>query len=248
MDLKVTGSKTSAEKPYPAIDIIEFFKTRSALVVSAVTALDAINSALLGLGRRIEDQNDEGLDRAFAALEALVKSAGIDGDNLLFADAASAHEPFVICSVSRQASGGIEIRTIELDRDTLALSGAPVAGEARPLELLGTALARLTREPADAAREAATAAISALQAQVRLSTSRLSIIKSRLDLQRSFLSSVMEDEAGSLVRLDSHLNQEGARDMALEARRLLSGRALTIASGNRKTLASLFESHAAKEG
>ena len=238
----------SPERPYPAIDIIDFFKTRSALVVAAVAALDSLPAALETLKLQIDQRDVTVVTAQLRVVGALVGSAAIGPDNLLVADPASAHEPFVMCSVSRQPSGAVDLKTIELDRDTLALTGATAGTTPRPLDALTQAIEALTPGSGAPEIDAVSASVAAISLQVRAIVSRLSILKARIDLQQSFLSSVMEADLGApLVRLDSHLNQAGVRDMALEARRLLSGRSLNIASGNRKTLASLFESHAAKE-
>ena len=238
----------ASERPHPAIDIIEFFKTRSALVVAAVAALDALPSELATLKALLGRAGGSGVSRRLQGIEAVVAGAEISGDNLLVAKAASVRDPFVMCSVSRQPSGAVDVRTIELDRDALALAGATCGPSPRPLDSLLAAIGALASGNAPETAEAAATAIDAVSVEVRASVSRLSIVKARLDLQQSFLASVMDADCGSpFVRLDSHLNQAGARDMALEARRLLSSGTLTIASGNRKTLTSLFERHTAGE-
>lgn len=242
----VTGLMTSSDQSKPALDVILFFKTRAALVVAALAALDAMPVELARLKTCVAESDHESLGRHLDALERLIDTAAVGADNLLVADEASVREPFVMCSVTRQTSGAVDVRTIELDRDALALAGASRGDASRPFNRLMAAIpALLSRTPI--AIKTTAAAIDAVSTQVRASVSRLSIVKARLDLQQSFLSSVMEADAGStLVRLDSHLDQASARDMALEARRLLSNRSLTIASGNRKTLTSLFEAHTAK--
>jgi flagellin len=243
MDLRVTGSPTAFDRPYPAVDIIEFFKTRSALVVAAMAALEALPAELARMKAAAAAGERATLDRRSRAIADIVGSAAVGGDNLLVADASCGRPPFVICSVGRDPSGAVNIRTIELDRDTLALTGATDAGTSRPIEALESALRDLTPNTDTKRLEAFDDALEAVLAHVRSSVCRLSIVKARLDLQQSFLTSVMDAEPGSdVVRLDSHLNQTGVRDMALEAGRLLSARSLNIASSNRTTVASLFQS------
>ena len=235
---------TSSERAYPTVDIIEFFKTRSVLVVAAVTALDAIPAALTQLKALLRTSDLSRLSDHLQALETLARDAAIGDDNLLIADPASVQKPFVVCAVNRQPSGAVDVRTIELDRDALALGDAE-GGAARPLNALAEAVHLVLSDRSDATIRDTEAAVDALAAQVRMSMSRLSIVKARLDLQQSFLASVLEPETAPLVRLDSHLDQAGVRDMALAAGRLLSGGSLNIANGNRKMLTSLFEKHAA---
>ena len=178
-------------------------------------------------------------------LLGLIEGAAIDGDNLLVGWKPSLEQqPFVIFALARQAGGTLAVQSIEIDRHAVVLS--QIDGDGRlPFDQLRAA-ARACEADADVLTTGGfQSAMKALATHIAAAMSRLSIVKARLDMQATFLAAVVDADAGPpLVRLDSPMNLQGAREMALMTRSLLSRQSLNIGNNNRRTLQTLFEGHA----
>ena len=229
---------TSAADPVQAI--MSSFRRGSALVDRAVASLVVIAAVL----ETIETEDERARGRVMKDLRAAIETASLEGDNLLVARQGRAEAPFVIFTLSRQKTGAFAIQPVEIDRRALALAAADGGTEPGPLDRLAEVLEARTcgaghgpaQDVQTAVRTVAQAAASAL--------SRLSIAKARLDLQSTFLTAILDAETASpLVRLDSHLNHAGARDMAMATRRMLGRQSLNIANSNRRTLEALLQPH-----
>ncbi len=224
----------------PIAAIMSSFRRGSALVDRAVAALVTVAAVL----ERIQAKDEQGCARAMLDLWAAIESAGLEGDNLLVARSGRAEpQAFVIFTLSRQKTGAFAIQPVEIDRGPLALASTDeIAAASFHSRLVEAVEARpraddhITQTTETAARAMAQAAASA--------SSRLSIVKARLDLQSTFLTAILDAETTSpLVRLDSHLNQAGAREMAMATRRMLGRQSLNIANSNRRTLEALLQPH-----
>ncbi len=213
------------------------------LVDGAVAAL-AMIAALLPT---IEAQEENAGGDFVRDLWAAVATATRDGDNLLVArsggDGAS---PFVIFGLARVTTGTFAIQTIEIDRQSVALMNSANGAEARPIDRLISALTIREHAPTDGNADAVRSAARLVKQAAAFSASRFSIVKARLDLQATFMTAIRDaDTASPLVRLDSHVNHAGAREMAMATRRLLGRQSLNIANSNRRTLEALLQPHLA---
>ncbi len=235
-------SRSSSDTSSP-IGIVEFFKIHAALVSSAVAGLGEMQSEA-GVARHEAQQGEaaafaDSIDR----LRAVAVQTAIAGDNLLVATSDTLSQPLVLCAVGRLASGAIDLKTIELDRDEIAIAGASKGAQDRPLDALFVVAERARLAMIDPASAEIIHALDAFDHHVRGALSRLSLIKARLDLQESFLTSVLDpDRELPQVRLESHLNAMGARDLAMEAGRLLAHRTLTNATDDPSVLTTLCAS------
>ncbi len=225
----------------PVEAILSSFRRGSALVDRAVAALAAAMTILA----RLDSEDDEACGQAMRDLGAALSSAATEGDNLLIARPSSAEmQPFVIFALAQRRPGTFAVQPIEIDRRALALSGAGAEGGTSPMATLTKALDARALSPGREAALAVQTAVRSMAQAVASASSRLSIVKARLDLQSTFLTAILDaDTASPLVRLESHLNQAGAREMALATRRLLGRQSLNIANSNRRTLEALLQPH-----
>ena len=236
----MSESRVWSSRTDQADDLVAMCKAQSALVDAALKALDEMTVPLERLVVDLDAAPGRPLIGHVDHLYSLVESAAIGADNLLAAPFRASGKSFMFRAIGRQASGSIDLRTIEVDRDALALTAPSGAGESRALDRLADTIKEIAAATAD--RAAAKDAANHMSAQVGRCISRLSLFKARLDLQESFLSSVVDaDPASPCVRLENHLNHTAARDLAQETRRLLSGKSLAIAIGNRRVLTSLLD-------
>ena len=225
--------------------VVDLFRAGTALVDAALAALTRVAVEIETMRDMIRrDVAVERIETSVSLLRWHLDAATVGGDNLLVAAASPiAAKPLVIFAVSRSATGALTTQTIAVERGPLILARAE-PGPSTAFDRLDAALrcrppgatrvdpVRLTRDLDD------------LSVRVGAATSRLSVIKVRLDLQSSFVTAVADaDTAPPVVRLDSHVNHAGARDLALETRRLLSRQSLGIGTSNRQVLQTLFERH-----
>lgn len=230
MELK---SPASRQADASLAGMADMFRRGSMLVDAALAALTTLNDKLAAL-----DVQDPRLAQKITALAPLIEGAAVNGDNLLVATLGRGVRPLTLFTLARQGSGAVSVQSIEIDRATTALSDGGTVGSSFAYDVLRKA----TRD--NLPRAEVTAALHAMRARAHVATSRLSISKARLDLQSSFLDSVTQaDAAAPVVRLESHLNVQSARDMALATRRLLGRESLNIANGNKQTLQDIVARH-----
>lgn len=162
---------------------------------------------------------------------ATLEQATLEGVNLLKARHPGA-APWQLASLERTGSGcALHAAVLAVDPAALTMSAEDGSG---PLDAL-------LADDADIA-------LAGLRLRSRLAAaaSALSVAAARLALQARFVDAILDEEApGPPTRAAPEaLDAAAAREAALAVGALLSGKPLTIATGNRRALDTLFASMA----
>ncbi len=235
----------------------------AAKVDTTYTAMEASIEVVDEIKAKLVAATEPGVDRAkiqseiTALQDQLVSTAGaasFNGENWLSVDSGAADftaTKSVVSSFTRAADGSVSVSTIDiditssklfdsndqsgiLDTETATTGGAAVTVSVSTLDISAagideTDIADMISIVDDALSGMTTAA------------SDLGAVKSRIDMQKDFVSSLMDAMDRGIGQLvDADMNEESTRLQALQVQQQLGIQALSIANQNPQTILSLF--------
>ena len=242
----------------------------AATVDVAYTAVDAAIKTVTAIKDKLTAAAQPGLDRAKiqteitelqASLAGIATAASLQGQNWLSVDSSAAGfnaTKSVVSSISR-AGGTISVQTISIDTSLMVLFDAnpaasgildttrdAVTGQvnaAGTFSIANLDISALTDSTADLATldgyiKGADAAITEMAA----GATALGAAKSRIDIQKTFVSSLMDAiDSGVSQLVDADMNAESTMLQALQVKQQLGIQALSIANASSQSILSLFK-------
>ncbi|MBO6814747.1 MAG: flagellin [Rhizobiaceae bacterium] len=202
------------------------------------------------------------IDELKNQLSSIAESSSFNGVNWLQNDtAASAGTAQIVGSFSRAANGTVGVSTIDIDVSSFTLIGTDdenlglltntvnvstgqnfrlidVTGETT--SATGTVIA-VDGTTTDAALDNMIQAVDTIIDSMTDAAADLGSAKSRVDLQKDFVSKLMDSiDSGISALVDADLSEESTKLQALQAQQQLGIQALSIANSNGQNLLSLF--------
>ena len=242
----------------------------AATVDVAYTAVDAAIKTVTAIKDKLTAAAQPGLDRAKiqteitelqASLSGTSSAASFQGQNWLSVDSSAAGfnaTKSVVSSISR-VSGIFSVQTISIDTSTMVLYDANAAASgildttrdavtgqvnaAGTFSIANLDISALTDSTADLATldgyiKGADAAITEMAA----GATALGAAKSRIDIQKTFVSSLMDAiDSGVSQLVDADMNAESTMLQALQVKQQLGIQALSIANGSSQSILRLFQ-------
>ncbi len=183
-------------------------------------------------------------------------SASFSGENWLKVDSTGPTTKSLVASFSRDNTGAITIGTISVDIGPTGSmlidssgGGAGVLDQSRTVTSGGTYtvlnldISALTDVPADLQDiEDYISGVDAAISQMTDAATGLGAAKSRLNLQKDFVSALMDAiDTGIGQLVDADMNEESTRLQALQVRSQLGVQALSIANQSAQQILQLFQ-------
>jgi flagellin len=239
----------------------------AATVDVAYTAMDKSIQVVSEIKAKLVAAREPGVDRkAIQAeidelqnqLKSIADSASFSGDNWLSVDSSATGynaTKTVVASFTRTASGGVKIGTISIDVNSIKLYDANTAAGADGLldkEYTATSgatfsvanldISGLTDSAADLTDlEDMISAVDTVISKMTTAASNLGAAKNRIDMQKDFVSSLMDSISRGIGQLvDADMNAESTRLQALQVQQQLGVQALSIANASSQTILALF--------
>ncbi|BCH23148.1 flagellin [Mesorhizobium sp. L-8-10] len=183
-------------------------------------------------------------------LNSIATSASFSGENWLsFDEATVGTSKQIVASFTRSSTGTVSTGTLTIDIagaklfDTVADDGIldTVIG-ATGVSVSTLNISALTDSAADVATlDALISGVDAALQSMTTSASDLGAAKTRIDLQKDFVSNLMDAiDRGVGTLVDADMNEESTRLQALQVQQQLGIQALSIANGNSQQILSLF--------
>jgi flagellin len=191
-----------------------------------------------------------------SSLQNAVDSASFSGENWLKVDSTGPTTKSLVASFSRDNTGAITIGTISVDIGPTGSmlidssgGGAGVLDTSRTVTSGGTYtildlnIAALTDLPADLQDiEDYISGVDNAISQMTDAATGLGAAKSRLNLQKDFVSALMDAiDTGIGQLVDADMNEESTRLQALQVRSQLGVQALSIANQSAQQILQLFQ-------
>jgi flagellin len=191
-----------------------------------------------------------------SSLQNTVDSASFSGENWLSVDSTGPTTKTLVASFSRDNTGAINIGTISVDIGPTGSmlvdssgGGAGILDQSRTVTSGGTYnvlnldISALTDAPADLQDiEDYISGVDAAISQMTDAATGLGAAKSRLNLQKDFVSSLMDAiDTGIGQLVDADMNEESTRLQALQVRSQLGVQALSIANQSAQMILKLFQ-------
>jgi flagellin len=240
----------------------------SATVDVAYTAINSAIDLVSKIKTKLVAAREPGVDKAKvqseikelqSELQGVADSAVFSGENWLSVDSSvSGYNPTksVVASFSRSA-GVVNIGTITIDTTSINLYDASTAADgildgsrdsAGALSASGTFsiasldISSLTDSSADVTTlQSYIAGADAAIDEMTAAASSLGAVKSRIDLQKTFVSGLMDAiEQGISQLVDADMNEESTKLQALQVQAQLGIQALSIANQTSQNILSLF--------
>jgi flagellin len=191
--------------------------------------------------------------------EQLVDSIGganYAGANLLKTDSASTDTTLhIISSYNRDSTGAVVTGSIDIayadirliDSNATATTGildkSGTASSRSVLNLDVSSLSAVSGTATDAKFDNLLTDIEKVLATMTAAASELGAAKSRVDMQKDFVSRLMDSiERGVGQLVDADMNKESTRLQALQVQQQLGIQSLSIANGNSQNILALFKS------
>jgi flagellin len=192
--------------------------------------------------------------------EQLIDSIGganYAGANLLQTDSTSSDTTLrVISSYNRDSTGAVVTGSIDIDYKDIRLIDAKTAGNGGILDANGTAsgvsllkidlssagMSALTGSGDEAKFDNLLTDIEKVLGKMTAAASELGAAKSRIDMQKDFVSKLMDSiDRGVGQLVDADMNQESTKLQALQVQQQLGIQALSIANTNSQNILALFK-------
>ena len=202
------------------------------------------------------------IDELKNQLSSIAESSSFNGTNWLQNDAATAAGTAeIVGSFSRDAAGNVSVSTVDVDVTGITLVGTDneqlglltntvnvatgqnfrlidVTGETT--SATGTVIA-VDGTTTDAALDNMIQAVDTIIDSMTDAAADLGSAKSRVDLQKDFVSKLMDSiDSGISALVDADLSEESTKLQALQAQQQLGIQALSIANSNSQNLLALF--------
>ena len=241
----------------------------AATVDVAYTAVDAAIKTVTAIKDKLTAAAQPGLDRAKiqteitelqASLSGTSSAASFQGQNWLSVDSSVAGynaTKSVVSSISR-SGGTFSVQTISIDTSTMVLFDANAAASgildttrdavtgqvnaAGTFSIANLDISALTDSAADLAiLDGFTKGADAAITEMTAGATTLGAAKSRIDIQKAFVSSLMDAiDSGVSQLVDADMNAESTKLQALQVKQQLGIQALSIANSSSQSILSLF--------
>jgi flagellin len=205
---------------------------------NAIKVIDDIKAKLI-TARGASEDNQSKIQAEISVLQGQLSSTAVGanyaGTNILATDDTDPLE--VVSSYNRASDGTTSVTTISIDITTVTLTAAD--GTAGGL-LDDVMLIDVTAADATTIDGFLTDLEEAL-ASMANAAADLGAAKTRIDLQKDFVSSLMDSvDRGVGQLVDADMNKESTRLQALQVQQQLGIQALSIANQNAQSILSLF--------
>jgi flagellin len=229
---------------------------------SAIEVVDEIKAKLVAAREPGVDRTkiQSEIDQLQEQLVSIAGAASFNGQNWLSVDSSVAGynaTKTIVASFTRAADGSVSIGTISIDTTSTELYDAndqtgvldalrDAATGARSgtgtFSISSIDISALTDSAADLTTlEGYIAGADAALSEMTTAASDLGAAKKRIDLQKDFVSSLMDAiDRGVGQLVDADMNKESARLSALQVQQQLGIQALSIANSNTQSILSLF--------
>ena len=187
-------------------------------------------------------------------LVGIAGSASFSGENWLSvdsSDAAYSATKSLVASFNRASDGTVSVSTIDIDISSTELFDANDQSGILDTEFTTTGGAAVTVSVStldisvanidDTDLDEMISAVDSALAKMTTSASDLGAAKKRVDLQKDFVSGLMDAiDRGVGTLVDADMNEESTRLQALQVQQQLGIQALSIANSNSQQILSLF--------
>ena len=237
------------------------------LVDTAYTATETVIGYVDDIKMKVAAATQGGLDRTkiqseiaelIAGIRSVVTSASYAGSNWLSTEATTPATQEIVSSFTRTANGGIALGTLTVTMADFALIDASTAsgtsqvgllenytfsyipaGQTSSTSVTGFDLTSIDVTTGDL--ELLLAGVDSILKELADRAANLGATKSRIDLQKDFVSNLMDAlERGIGQLVDADMEEESTRLQALQVQQQLGIQALSIANGNAQNILSLF--------
>ena len=235
----------------------------AATIDVASTAIEAVIDVTDEIKKKLVAAREPGVDRAKIQSEisqlqgqivSIAEAASFSGENWLNVDSGAAGynaTKSVVSSFNRAADGSVSISTIDISITSTELFDAAdqsgiidkdrtVGGSTFKVSTID--ISALTDSAADLTtlEEYVSGVDSAIE-ELTTAATDLGAVQARVDLQRDFVSGLMDAiERGVSQLVDADLNEESTKLQALQAQQQLGIQALSIANANSQNILALF--------
>ncbi|EKF41574.1 flagellin-like protein [Nitratireductor indicus C115] len=206
----------------------------------ALGAVDSIKAKLV-TARGASAENQSKIQEEIKILLDQIKSsatgASYAGTNILATDDTGTME--VVASYNRSATGTVTVGTISIDLASIKLfaAGGLPGGIADDVMLID-----IVTNGTDADIDGYLTDIETALSDISNAAANLGAAKTRLDLQKDFVSNLMDSiERGVGQLVDADMNEESTRLQALQVQQQLGIQALSIANQNAQSILALFK-------
>ncbi len=206
----------------------------------ALSAVDSIKAKLV-TARGASAENQSKIQEEIKILLDQIKSsatgASYAGTNILATDDTGTME--VVSSYNRSATGTVTVGTISIDLASVKLfaAGGLPGGIADDIMLID-----IVANGTDANIDGYLTDIETALSDISNAAANLGAAKTRLDLQKDFVSNLMDSiERGVGQLVDADMNEESTRLQALQVQQQLGIQALSIANQNAQSILALFK-------
>ncbi|MCR4264796.1 flagellin [Nitratireductor sp. ZSWI3] len=207
---------------------------------NVLEAVDAIKSKLV-TARGASAENQTKIQSEIKILLDQVRSsatgASYAGTNILATDDTGTVE--IVASYNRSSTGTVTVGTISIDLANVKLfaAGGLPGGLADDIMLID-----IVTNGTDADIDAYLTDIETALSDMSTAAANLGAAKTRLDLQKDFVSNLMDSiERGVGQLVDADMNEESTRLQALQVQQQLGIQALSIANQNAQSILALFK-------
>jgi flagellin len=225
---------------------------------SAIEVIDDIKSKVL-LAKTSSPEDRAKIQSEISSLQAqLIDNIGgatYAGSNLLQTNSASGDtELHIISSYNRNSSGEVVTGSIDIDYGNIRLIDSNATAHDGILDATGTAsgksllkldvtsLTAVTGTGTDAKFDNLLTDIEKVLAKMTAAASELGAAKSRVDMQKDFVSKLMDSiDSGVGQLVDADMNKESTKLQALQVQQQLGIQSLSIANANSQAILSLFK-------
>lgn len=223
---------------------------------SAIEVVDEIKAKLVAAKEPGVDKSkiQSEITQLQEQLVGIAGSASFSGENWLSVDSAAAGysaTKSLVASFNRASDGTVSVSTIDIDISSTELFDAADQSGILDTEFTTTGGGAVTVSVStldisaagidDTDLDEMISAVDTALADMTTSASDLGAAKKRVDMQKDFVSGLMDAiDRGVGTLVDADMNQESTRLQALQVQQQLGIQALSIANGNSQQILSLF--------
>ena len=225
---------------------------------SAIGVIDDIKAKVL-LAKTSSPEDRTKIQSEISSLQAQlidnIGGANYAGSNLLQTDSGSTDTTLhIISSYNRDSTGAVVTGSIDVDYKNIRLIDGSATAHEGILDATGTAsgksllnldvtsLTAVTGSATDAKFDNLLTDVEKVLATMTAAASELGAAKSRIDMQKDFVSKLMDSiDSGVGQLVDADMNKESTRLQALQVQQQLGIQSLSIANANSQAILSLFK-------
>lgn len=223
---------------------------------SAIEVVDEIKAKLVAAKEPGVDKSkiQSEITQLQEQLVGIAGSASFSGENWLSVDSAAAGysaTKSLVASFNRASDGTVSVSTIDIDISSTELFDAADQSGILDTEFTTTGGGAVTVSVStldisaagidDTDLDEMISAVDTALADMTTSASDLGAAKKRVDMQKDFVSGLMDAiDRGVGTLVDADMNEESTRLQALQVQQQLGIQALSIANGNSQQILSLF--------